>query len=554
SLMVVQEETDGAIIGVCNACGAFLSRTAKTCPVCGSPSEENITVAISSGGPGEKIETEKAQEIYGFDPRLETQGKIFLCEVCGAFVSQGAETCPICNSPTANMKREVISIGEGLEMSSDEVINLLEKEIIHAMESADGGKREREVEVRQEPVLEENVEPETVELPSFEDVEKELRESLPEHQPDTGKEEEMEQVNHLVDVHSAVTSEIGDILVESVVRERFTVEETDTPEKVEHRHDPVADVESELWEYLLESEEEMPVKENECPICGYKNSPDAEKCEICGSTIKEEKVEEIPGAEEKEKVKKEVVEEQALPETKFKEVKKEEPLPLVSARVKALPLEKKGTLETMLEKNSHILLAVSLALVGISGVLALGLTIQAAAVIALGFLIVGVFFSFLILRSQKKPQKSVRVSQPSRPSEIALFNMGSTYLATGRFAEAVKAFEEVVKINPGNEVAWNNLGSALSKLERHEEALKCYEKALEINPDFEIVWNNKGNALARLGRFEEALKCYDKAIALRRDYHDAWVNKGYVLVKTGRYNEAIACANEANKILERAYG
>ncbi|MCX8174044.1 MAG: tetratricopeptide repeat protein [Thermoplasmata archaeon] len=565
-------ETDGAIIGVCSSCGAFLSRSVKACPVCGSPAENNISVAINSlgetetGGPETPIRPDFA--FSGFDPKLESEGKIFLCEVCGAFVAEGATVCPVCSSPTANMRKEVIRIGAPEEMGSEEVINLLEKEIIEAMENAEHGETVRAEKKVEEPQPVE--EPEIVELHGFDVIEAELNEVIPEERPEAGSEQGDvgENVVHLDDVHSAITSELGDILVESVVKERFSFEDHETPEKVEHSHDPVGEVESELWEYFFdETEEKTEGEETECPICGYKNLPDAEKCEICGSTIMPEEVEK----KEKEapatpvlpkKVKKEVVveEKKAQPETDFREVKKVKKevmtVPVGTVEMKPFTEGKKGILASAVEKNYYLLLGIALAGVGVISLLVFGLTVLAAGVIAAGFLSIGVIFSLMILKAQKKEervQKNMRIAVPARPSEIALFNMGSTYLATGRFGEAVKTFEEVVKINPGNEVAWNNLGSALSKLEKHGEALKCYEKALEIKPDFEIAWNNKGNALARMGRFEEALECYDKAIALKKDYHDAWVNKGYVLVKIGRYNEAIACANEANKLMERTY-
>ena len=41
---------------------------------------------------------------------------------------------------------------------------------------------------------------------------------------------------------------------------------------------------------------------------------------------------------------------------------------------------------------------------------------------------------------------------------------------------------------------------------RYEEAIKAYDEALKINPQDADAWTNKGNALSNLGRKEEAIK------------------------------------------------
>ncbi|MGC8912414.1 MAG: tetratricopeptide repeat protein [Thermoplasmata archaeon] len=582
---------DGAIIGICSACGAFLSKNAQVCPVCGAETKEKIEVAITSTA--EPQSSQKIETPINVDfaiSTLETETKIFLCEVCGAFVSEGAEVCPICNSPTTQMKKEIIKVGGEEKNASEEVISLLEKEIMSAaMEGGEGEPKPREavMEVREGKVEDT---PSPQEILDFSFVEDELSRELPllaehiEEDKKTGNEEpcidDVVKMEHLSDVQLAVSAELGDILVEDVVKKEFTDEEEDVEkERVEHHSDPIGEVESELWEYMFavdeeDVEEQAHVEEEKgiliCPICGYKNSSNAKTCEICGSLILPDEME-SEGAPKK--VKKILVVEPSTQESggKFTEVKfKNAKEPKTAAKpqtasgtavatlTRIKPEVPKPEEKTILEKYTYFILVLTLVTTGIVVELLFGFTMLAVGILALAFLCTGAIFTLIIKwqHKQKVLQTRIHVSPKqgsSKPTEIAMFNMGSTYLATGRYEDAVRAFESVVAMNPGNEIAWNNLGSALSKLERHEEALKCYEKALGINPKFEIAWNNKGNALARLGRFEEAIQSYDRAIEIKRDYHDAWVNKGYVLVKIGKYNEAIECANTANKLLGGNY-
>jgi len=51
----------------------------------------------------------------------------------------------------------------------------------------------------------------------------------------------------------------------------------------------------------------------------------------------------------------------------------------------------------------------------------------------------------------------------------------------------------------------------LLALGEDKEAIKCFDEAIKINPNFAGAWHNKGLALRNLGKNEEAVKCFDKA-------------------------------------------
>ena len=70
---------------------------------------------------------------------------------------------------------------------------------------------------------------------------------------------------------------------------------------------------------------------------------------------------------------------------------------------------------------------------------------------------------------------------------------------------------------------------ALIALGRYEEALKAYEQTIKVNPDDAEAWANKGIALGHLGRYEEALQAFDQAIKIDSNCAYAWYNKGSLL-------------------------
>ncbi|MGA9049225.1 MAG: tetratricopeptide repeat protein [Dehalococcoidia bacterium] len=128
------------------------------------------------------------------------------------------------------------------------------------------------------------------------------------------------------------------------------------------------------------------------------------------------------------------------------------------------------------------------------------------------------------------------------------FLMGNALAALGRGEDALKAYDEALKIKPDFEGAWFNMGVALGNLGKYAEEIKCYNKAIKIDPNQAETWYNKGNALGNLGKYAEEIKCYNKSIKINPNDADAWNNKGIALGSLGKYTEEIKCYNKAIKI------
>jgi tetratricopeptide (TPR) repeat protein len=79
--------------------------------------------------------------------------------------------------------------------------------------------------------------------------------------------------------------------------------------------------------------------------------------------------------------------------------------------------------------------------------------------------------------------------------------------------EALKDFEESLRLNPGNPCALNGKGEVLVRLKRFADALPALEEAVSVNPNYAMAHHNKGDALFGLARYEEALEAYDQALS-----------------------------------------
>ncbi len=152
------------------------------------------------------------------------------------------------------------------------------------------------------------------------------------------------------------------------------------------------------------------------------------------------------------------------------------------------------------------------------------------------------------------------------------FLLGTSFLQTKNYSEAINYLESSIKINPNFEDAYNNVGIALAEKKNYQKAIYNYDKALKLKPNFFHALLNKGIALKNIHQYEnaikflnlakdidpkkpeiyntlgnvfkeqayydKAIKSYDMAIKISSDYADAYNNKGIVLNLMEKYEES----------------
>jgi tetratricopeptide (TPR) repeat protein len=126
-----------------------------------------------------------------------------------------------------------------------------------------------------------------------------------------------------------------------------------------------------------------------------------------------------------------------------------------------------------------------------------------------------------------------------------LIEKGNMSFNKSKYEEAVKWYDQALKIDPKSIDALNGKGLVFNKLGRYEEAITWFDKAIEIDPNFVYALNNKGVTFANLGSYEEAITWFDKAIEIDPNFVDALYNKGGALAELGKYDEAIVWTNKA---------
>jgi tetratricopeptide (TPR) repeat protein len=108
-----------------------------------------------------------------------------------------------------------------------------------------------------------------------------------------------------------------------------------------------------------------------------------------------------------------------------------------------------------------------------------------------------------------------REGQARTPPTEALFQTAARLAASGRTAEAIAFFEQIVSANPGNAVAHHNLAVAYLEVGRLKSAVVGFRHAIALKPTYADAHFRLGQALEQLGQSGEAIAAYGRAVDIK---------------------------------------
>jgi len=144
-----------------------------------------------------------------------------------------------------------------------------------------------------------------------------------------------------------------------------------------------------------------------------------------------------------------------------------------------------------------------------------------------------------------------------------LYNTGLDRTESGKYPEAITAYNTAITLEPSYFEAWNGLADAFNRNGEFNDALAASNRSLAINPDYVQGWINRGQILYNIGYwyedsmhntaaadslYAEQLSSFEKAVALDPTNAEALFNKGYALAGMKRYDEAIAAFDQVTAI------
>lgn len=101
--------------------------------------------------------------------------------------------------------------------------------------------------------------------------------------------------------------------------------------------------------------------------------------------------------------------------------------------------------------------------------------------------------------------------------------LGSVYFGLKKYKEALRSFQEAVRLNPNNKEALVGMGSAEKARGRLDHAETNFKKALKLFPNAPELHYNLGDLFLGQAKTNDAIKSFEKAYELNKDLFPALV-------------------------------
>ena len=107
-------------------------------------------------------------------------------------------------------------------------------------------------------------------------------------------------------------------------------------------------------------------------------------------------------------------------------------------------------------------------------------------------------------------------------------------MLAGRNADAIRTFNHLLQIDPGNGLAWENLGTTQLQAKDVKGAETSLRRAIQIDPSLSGAYTALGVVLAQTGHRDEAIAAWKRALELDPSDENAAFNLKRVGPGTGR--------------------
>jgi tetratricopeptide (TPR) repeat protein len=132
-------------------------------------------------------------------------------------------------------------------------------------------------------------------------------------------------------------------------------------------------------------------------------------------------------------------------------------------------------------------------------------------------------------------QEAIRLYPTNAEFQLAL---GDIYLAENEQEEALKAYEATVGLDPSNGEARYSLGQSYITAGQLEAAREQFTQVVRLTPTSAAGYYGLGQTARLEENYEEAISQLKKAIQVNRDFEKAYIELGYTYADMGDFQKA----------------
>jgi len=114
----------------------------------------------------------------------------------------------------------------------------------------------------------------------------------------------------------------------------------------------------------------------------------------------------------------------------------------------------------------------------------------------------------------KKYEKALELDKDNL---LALAEKAYSLLALNKYEEAIACCKKAIEVHPKNEdlnSVYVTYGNALDANKKSDEALKVYDEGIKLFPDYYMLHFNKGITLVQSSKYDDAILCFQKSASL----------------------------------------
>jgi tetratricopeptide (TPR) repeat protein len=137
----------------------------------------------------------------------------------------------------------------------------------------------------------------------------------------------------------------------------------------------------------------------------------------------------------------------------------------------------------------------------------------------------------------KEFKRSIALSPNSSYAQDSYDYMVQSLLKLNRTDDAIKAYQQAIKLDPTNDSYHVNLGNIYFSVDRYEDAAAEYKIAVNIDPTSELNWYSLGQAYNKVGNHAGAEQAFKKISG--QSPLDAAFGLGQTYHLMGRYDDAV---------------